>query len=342
MEHQTMTGMGNFQFSLIAHELGHSWFGNYVTCATWQDIWINEGFATYAAHLATEYLAPDYAPGEREYWFNRAMSEPDGSVYVPAEDADNDPRIFSGNLSYGKGMALLHMIRFELQDDAVFFQTLRNYIVRYANDVATGLDFKEALEETSGMDFTGFFDQWYFGAGYPIFEVDWQQQDQTLTLHSVQTTSSDLTTLFRMPMEYRFYYEGGDTTVRVAHNASEETYVFDISQPIDSIRIDPDNWVLNGVAGVQENPSGKSVKEIITAYPNPNRGSLTFEVAEEQKGTVAVDVFNGMNQVVYSRRYEGCLPYVTYTVDLEDLAEGVYFVRFGYKDRYEMKKIIIE
>ena len=54
MEHQTMSTMGNFNFGLVAHELGHMWFGDNVTCATWSDIWINEGFATYTDYLARE------------------------------------------------------------------------------------------------------------------------------------------------------------------------------------------------------------------------------------------------------------------------------------------------
>jgi aminopeptidase N len=354
MEHQTMTGMGNFEFYLVAHELGHSWFGNYVTCATWQDIWINEGFATYAGYLATENLGPEYADGERAYRFESAMREPDGTVYIPADEADNDARIFSGNLSYNKGMALLHMIRFELQDDEVFFGTLRNFISRYANNVATGLDFKGVLEETSGKDFTDFFDQWYFGAGYPIYRVDWEQQDQTVTLQSTQTTSSTQTTLFRMPMEYRLFYPGGDTTVRVQHWSNVESYIFNVPQTIDSIQVDPDDWVLNGLAGIQETTQKKSSGEVFSIYPNPNNGSLIFKLNKEHiEGSpdvpseklpvdVTVRVYNVRGQQVYSRIYEGCMPYVTYSVEMGDLNRGIYFLRFGYGSSFEIKKIMVE
>jgi aminopeptidase N len=341
MEHQTMTGMGNFEFYLVAHELGHSWFGNLVTCASWQDIWINEGFATYAGYLATENLGPEYADGERAYRFESAMREPDGSVYVPADEADNDARIFSGNLSYNKGMALIHMIRFELQNDEVLFQILRNFISRYANDVATGLDFMEVLEETSGMDFTDFFNQWYFGAGYPIYRVDWEQQDQTVTLQSTQTTSSTLTTLFRMPMEYRLFYPGGDTTVRVHQTANAESYIFNMPQTIDSIQVDPDDWVLNALAGVHETTQKKSGGEVFTIYPNPNNGSLTFNLIDEQTD-VTVRVYNVRGQQVYSRKYEGCMPYITYSVEMGDLGRGIYFLRFDFGSSFEIKKIMVE
>ncbi len=350
MEHQTMTGMGNFEFYLVAHELGHSWFGNYVTCATWQDIWINEGFATYAGYLAAENLGPEFADAERAYRFERAMREPDGTVYVPTEDADDPSRIFSGNLSYSKGMALVHMIRFELQDDEVFFRTLRKFISQYANDVATGLDFKEVLEVTSGINFTDFFDQWYFGAGYPIYQVTWEQQDQTVTLQSMQSTSSALTTLFKMPMEYRLFYPGGDTTVRVQHSVNEETYAFNVTQSIDSIQIDPDNEVLNGLAGVQENASKKGSGERFSIYPNPNNGTFTFKLIdgpkeggyEESLQDITVEVFNVTGQLIYGRKYQGCLPYLTYPVQVEDLARGIYFLRFGHSNSFEIKKIIVE
>ncbi|MEE9462055.1 MAG: T9SS type A sorting domain-containing protein, partial [Bacteroidales bacterium] len=268
----------------------------------------------------------------------------------------------SGNLSYNKGMALIHMIRFELQDDEVFFRTLRNFISRYANDVATGLDFKEVLEETSGMDFTDFFDQWYFGAGYPIYQVAWEQQDQTVTLQSLQTTSSALTTLFKMPMEYRLFYPGGDTTVRVQHSVNEETYAFNVTQSIDSIQIDPDNEVLNGLAGVLETTQKKSSGSRFSIYPNPNNGSFTFKLingpeegrsekqlaqpSEELLGypleDVTVEVYNVTGQGIYSRRYEGCLPYLTYAVETGAMARGIYFVRFAYGSSFEIKKIIVE
>jgi aminopeptidase N len=341
MEHQTMTGMGNFEFYLVAHELGHSWFGDYVTCATWQDIWINEGFATYAGYLATEYLGPQFAAGERAYRFTSAMYDPEGTVYI-WDGADDDSRIFSFSLSYNKGMALLHMIRFELQDDEVFFSTLRNFLTRYANDVATGLDFKEVLEETSGMDFTDFFNQWYFGAGYPVYKATWGQDGDRLTLVSSQTTSSTVTPLFKMPMEYRLFFPGGDTTVRIYQSANVETRTFNLDHVIDSIQIDPDNQVLNGEEGVHEISWKEGGDEIFSVYPNPNHGSLTFRSLEEVKDEITVEVFNTLDQLVYRMISGGCVPWSDYSFDMGTLPGGIYLVRFTCGSRSEIKKIIVQ
>ncbi len=346
MEHQTMTGMGNFDFYLVAHELGHSWFGNYVTCATWQDIWINEGFATFAGYLATEILAPEYADGEREYRFGRALMEPEGTVYVPEEDADNDSRIFSGNLSYNKGMALLYMIRFELQNDAVFYLTLRNFIDRYANGVATGMDFKGVLEETSGMDFTDFFSQWYFGAGYPIYEATWDQQGSTVTLQSTQSTSSTQTPLFKMSMEYSIFYAGGDTTIRVWHDENVESYEFDLPYVVTGIGIDPNNHVLDGVSEEMKSALAGEDSPMFSITPNPSQGTFFFslreETGDETGSQVEVEVLDLTGKTLFRSIYRGCVPFMEHAVELEKPVSGIYLVRFHHKNRLEVQKLLVK
>ena len=98
-----MTTIDNFSFYLVAHELGHQWFGDNVTCATWQDIWINEGFASYTEYLAYQNLVSQaYADGWMDSAHDWAMSLPDGSVYIPFDEATSVSRIFSNALSYKK------------------------------------------------------------------------------------------------------------------------------------------------------------------------------------------------------------------------------------------------
>ncbi len=172
MEHQTMTTLHDFSFYLVAHELAHQWFGDFITCGNWQDIWINEGFASYLEYVAAQELLGQAAADE---WMANAMSialrETSGSVYVPEERVDDTYRLFDYGLTYKKGATLLHMIRFILDDDALFFSTLKVYLEAYGNGLATGADFQEILESESGMDFSCFFDQWYYGEGFPEVQM---------------------------------------------------------------------------------------------------------------------------------------------------------------------------
>jgi aminopeptidase N len=342
MEHQTMTGMGNFEFYLISHELGHSWFGDYITCATWNDIWINEGFATYTTYLAKEFLHPEIAEAEKELRFERAMREDEGTVYIPLGTTLTDGRIFSGNLSYSKGSTLLHMIRYEMDDDALFFQMLKDYVEIYGDSVATGMDFKAVLEDVSGMDFTDFFDQWYFGAGYPTFDVSWEQVGQTVTIYSNQTSSSAITTLFKMPMEYKLLYAGGDTTVRVAHEVNDEVYTFDLNHAITGVVLDPGNHVVNKQSAVKRLAGIDKHEQKFSIFPNPNGGLFNMELLEGATGELGVEVYNSLNQLIYYELIEQVSPFSTLTIDLGSQAEGLYLVRISCRDKYETQKIIIK
>lgn len=246
MEHITMSGMRYLNTFLISHELGHSWFGNNVTCATWSDVWINEGFATYTEYLVLEYLySQASADAKMNTYMNYVMTQPGGSVYVPPGDLNSAGRIFSTRLSYRKGAALVHMIRYLLEDDSLFFKSLQEFQVQYRDSIATGLDFKNVCESVSGLDLTNFFNEWYFGEGYPIYNVVWSQCADTLRLHVNQTTSTTITPFFNIPMEYTLVWPEGDSTFRFDQTSGDTTYTIILSHEITEVILDQNNRVLN-------------------------------------------------------------------------------------------------
>jgi aminopeptidase N len=272
MEHQTMTTLDNFSFYLVCHELSHSWFGDLVTCSNWQDIWLNEGFASYCEYLAAEYIG---GAGAADIWMNQTMeyvkSNPGGSVFVPADQAENPSRIFNGRLSYKKGAALLHMIRHMLDDDDLFFGILRTYLQTYKNSVASVADFKKILEQQSGMDFDPFFEQWYYGEGYPTYALYWNQVNDTVTFRLSQVASKpEVTSFFQMPVEILFAATGGDTLVRVDQILNPQDYSFHFKRPVTGVTIDPSHWLLCNVGQVTAVPKdfivGSGNMEV---WPNP-------------------------------------------------------------------------
>ncbi|MCK4345560.1 MAG: T9SS type A sorting domain-containing protein [Bacteroidales bacterium] len=344
MENQTMTSTVNFNFYLIAHELGHQWFGDYVTCATWQDIWINEGFASYTEYLAYQYLYSQEAADERmkkahEY----AMTPPDGSIYIPLEDAEDEDRIFDWYLSYRKGMSIVHMIRFELQNDEIFFNTLKNFLTQYGDSVASGIDFKNVLEETSGKDFTDFFNQWYFGEGYPTYNISWLQQNDTLSFTSIQTTSSLVTPLFKMLMEYKIFHSNGDTTIQVYQTENTQTFKVYLPYQVDSIQVDPNNWVLNQTGGIKKYTAKENVlsQDICKIYPNPSQGKFTVEIQNNSHSKLSIQVINETGQLIYERLYKNTKANSLIEIDLPDIPKGIYILRVQAGKYEYTRKIII-
>ncbi|HKJ78766.1 MAG TPA: M1 family metallopeptidase, partial [Prolixibacteraceae bacterium] len=171
MEHQTMSFMYNFEFDLVAHELAHQWFGDYITLASWHDIWLNEGFATYMTGLAYENLLDGkWWPVWKKLNMERITSAPGGSVYVP--DTTNVSRIFSSRLSYSKGAYLLHMLRWVLGDES-FFEGLRNYYndPEIANGFARHEQFVHHMETAGDTSLISFFNDWYYGEGFPVYSL---------------------------------------------------------------------------------------------------------------------------------------------------------------------------
>lgn len=283
MEHQTLTTLSAFNFDLVSHELAHQWFGNSVTCASWSDIWINEGFASYGEYLARERLQHQLSALT---WLNSAyhsiVSEPGGSVYVPPLETTDVWRIFNGRLSYKKGAAILHMLRNEINDDPLFFQVLQTFRETFADSVATGEDFREVAEQMTGKNWEYFFDQWYYGEGYPIFEIFWHTLNDTLYLHSVQQSSAIYPSFFKTSLDVRLILPDSTVDVRFFQDQPDQTFSAYIGQPVQNLIFDPEAWLLKKASVLQK--VDLSPEASISVYPNPVRQIFTIRTQHFQPG----------------------------------------------------------
>lgn len=338
MEHQTMSFIGGFSHELMAHECAHQWFGDKVTCRSWEDIWLNEGFATYLEGLTEE----RYFPGTWWTWKSAKIgsitSSPGGSVRCT--DTTDINRIFDGRLTYNKGAYLLQMLRWVLGDTA-FFTGIKNYLndPALAYGFVTTPDLRSHLEAASSTNLQNFFDTWYYGAGYPSYDVRWNQQDDLLSVEISQTTSDPSVTFFSMPVPILFS-DGTQDTILVFHH-SHNHQVFSVSilfHPVLAV-FDPDLRILSANNRVSHGPVDlEKLPDLFTLYPNPASGQIQIGFA-----------FNTYHKSKILRLYaaDGRLLLTAatgemeYTLLLPRLSNGIYFLEADMGMEKEVKKLMI-
>jgi aminopeptidase N len=270
MEHQTMTSTRFSAMTVLVHELAHQWFGDLVTCGSWKDIWLNEGFATYAQYLGyARFNGPAVATNYLHSIHAHVLSEPGGSVYVT--DTAYWPRIFDGRLSYNKAASVLHMLRHTIAGDTLFFGMLRTYLQAHAHGNATTAAFAAHAATYTGLPLDTFFNQWIYGEGYPIITTRWNQLNDVFFLQlQQQTTVPASVAAFSMQVPVHLYSQQGDTLIQVALRGNRLAYTMPCHRTIDSIAIDPQAWLL-----LQQNgtPLHDTLLNLLpdeaVAYPNP-------------------------------------------------------------------------
>ncbi len=297
MEHQTISSIGPVSASngyLHVHELAHQWFGDRVTCASWQDIWLNEGFASYAEALYAEAVGfGDDQPGPDALHAYMQYQIYTGSGTIFITDTTSVSNIFS-RVVYDKAAWLLHMLRHQT-GDAVFFEILRTYIsdLRWSYGSVRTADFIETVETVSGREFSWFFDQWLYQEFYPEYVYRWSADDSSggfeIKLHITQNQSG---AIFTMPLDCRVSFtNGSDTTFVVWNNLRSQEYNLWLpASPIEVV-IDPDNWVLSTkIMDISRRDTEQMA--ILRSYPNPFKAEVTIEVTCWQPDRPEVVIFD--------------------------------------------------
>lgn len=326
MEHQTMTTQGSFSKMLTSHELAHQWWGDYVTCASWADVWLNEGFASYSEYLVYENLYPGLASGDMNQRHSSIMSQPGGSVWVA--DSTNDAAIFSSRLTYNKGAAIIHTLRYIINDDSLFFKGLKTYLETYKNNTATVLDMKLILENETGVNLDDFYDQWLFGEGYPSYSVNWKKENDNLILNIKHVSSTSTTPLFTNPIDLKISRVGlSDTIIRVPISSNDEyLYIPNFPNIKKIVRTDPDNWIIDKVGPIKEDTSlhlstiEKQQVSKLKLFPIPTSDFLNIEGAPDESYTAEIIDLRGV--LIESFTFKG-----SYKLAVNEYKEGAYLIR---------------
>jgi aminopeptidase N len=340
-EHQTSTFIVTPNESLMSHELAHQWFGDKITCGSWQDIWLNEGFATHLASMDFEVKYPLTVINTRKKEIANITSLPGGSVRV--DDTTNVNRIFNTRLSYIKGSHLLYMLRWKL-GDSIFFAGLK----RYLNDSAIAfgfaktIDLKRNLEAVSGIDLTEFFDDWFYGQGYPSYNVQWTQiGNDYVKINMSQTTSDPSVPFFALPVALQFKNATQQKTIIVNNTYNGEIFFNNIGFIADTVIIDPDYWLItkNNISQkINDNISGNNYVQV---FPVPFGNTLNIYLHNFKSTSAGVNIYDTKGSLILKQNLNlnGSL---YFPINTQLFPKGVYILKLQTEDGFKFIKKILK
>ncbi|MCG8327243.1 MAG: hypothetical protein MI974_06130 [Chitinophagales bacterium] len=331
MEHQTMSSMGGFSYGLQAHELAHQWFGDKVTCGSWQDIWLNEGFATYLTALTSEFLGSD--PNAFYDWkvstTDFVTSEVDGSTFV--YDTTDASRVFNSRLTYRKGALILNSLRWVVGDNH-FFDGVKSYVndPNLAYGYARTDDLQYHLENTSGIDLDEFFEDWLYGEGYPSYHFEFTPSTNAISITVDQETSHNSVDFFEMPVPVRITNGVNDTLLVLDHTFSGQTFEMDLDFTPTLLFFDPDKWIISRNNTVVSTTSDvkdlKQLEAALVVLPNPASDYIEIVLSEmiSPEHISEVEIYNQegalIQRIPFNRQKE--------SLDISNWPSASYYLNF--------------
>ncbi|MBS1783096.1 MAG: T9SS type A sorting domain-containing protein [Bacteroidetes bacterium] len=321
MENQTMVSLGSLDIQLMAHELSHQWWGDNVTCQSLADMWLNEGWATYCEQLFLEHFRGAVAAkAQRTSVFNDILLTNIGSVYV--DDTTQEGRIYSSRFTYNKGAAVAHMLRYVVNNDALYFLGLKNYHQQFKFSTATTNDLKNVMNQATGLSLDTFFQQWIFGEGFPKHNISWAQSGNNVVVKLDQFGSKPSSvSVFKMPIDIQLKSASGDTLIRVMNDRATQYYVFQWNPQMNGIVLDPNDQILNKVLSISNDNSILDIQAInelpIQIFPNP---SLDYWTVQHIKPGTLLKLFDVTGKLLFQKTAQSD----SYNIPSKSLLGGVY------------------
>jgi aminopeptidase N len=313
MENQTLTSLcpNCWEESLVAHEFAHQWFGDMITCKTWADIWLNEGFATWAEAFWYEsysgyntYKAD--INGDADYYLSNnpgwAISEPEWATNTPSVGV-----LFNYPITYMKGACVLHQLRYVL-GDSLFFSIIKAYCadpdLKFQS--ATIADFSAMVNQITGSDFGWFFDEWIFEPNHPVYQNTYNFQNLgggnwAVNLQLVQVQANPA--FFKMPVEVKIrFIDATDTIIRVMNDANYQQYTWIFNKQPVFFQFDPSRQIVlksaTTLVGEFDAPAAGNNQGRLQIRPNPTSGMTSFIYDITRPSQITIEVRNHLGVVV--------------------------------------------
>ena len=320
MEHATSIHIGRGYINgsqtyatLWAHELAHMWWGDKVTCETEQDMWLNEGWASFNEAFYTEKVNGINAYRD---WIRTNHRKVLQFAHTPAQDGsyltlNNIPHDYTyGNHVYNKGANIVHTMRHYMGDSA-FFAGTRKYMDDHAYQSASSFDLRDAMSAGSGINMNRFFQDWVFTPGFPHFSIDSVVYVpgglDHYYVYTRQRTKGNQSHLYEMPVEINFSNGNGtpDTTLRVVIDSLTNVFHFPLYNTFSMVTLDRYGKVCDARVGNEKtvtNTGTQPVPETSFSMNVSNTGSPNSTIRVEHH-LVAPDPFTNVNPGIRLSNY---------------------------------------
>lgn len=233
----------------ISHELFHHWFGNMVTCRSWSNVTLNEGFANYAEYLWMEYkygktVAESHLVEELRIYLRSTDKSDPALIRYQFEDRED----MYDRVSYNKGGCVLHMLRNYLGDSA-FFKGCNLYLTQNKFSSAEADNLRHAFEKVSGEDLNWFFNQWYYRGGHPILNVSYKWNNalkkEIITIKQVQDLNTN--PLYKLPLDIDFYFENSIERKKIIVTKNIQEFEFSFDEKPKVVSVDAERVLVGAV-----------------------------------------------------------------------------------------------